>query len=143
MPISCAWGFALVLGVASCHYVHGVTCLCQTFILWAPRASPDLGQGKLVQQVRVGRRSGAVEAGRVLVDNLVTVGSVVRASVFLSHTHICFLQPIDFGMNQTWLEFPPCHLVATSVWSSYLTLLSLNFSIYKIGMTVTIHLSSA
>lgn len=32
VPISCAQGFALVLGAAGCHRIHGVTCSYQPFV---------------------------------------------------------------------------------------------------------------
>ena len=44
--ISCAQSSALVCGAAGCHHVHGVTCPCQPFILWAPGASLELGRDK-------------------------------------------------------------------------------------------------
>lgn len=46
VPISCAQSPDLVLGVAGCHHAHSVTCPYQSFILRAPGASPELGQGK-------------------------------------------------------------------------------------------------
>lgn len=68
VPISCAWGFALVLHASGCHHVHGITCSSRPFVLWAPRASPKLGRGKVAQQVREGRwaRGGLGRAGRAL-----------------------------------------------------------------------------
>lgn len=46
VPISRGQSPVLVLGAAGCHHAHGITCPYQPFILWAPGASPELGQEK-------------------------------------------------------------------------------------------------
>lgn len=92
VPISCARGSALVLGVAGCHHVHGVTGPWSTRLLEHPRS---LARGKVGQQVGEDRWvKGASGAWQGTVGVLAIPGSVAQASVFLSYTHICFMQPI-------------------------------------------------